>query len=101
MDIAEDDKEYLIKAELPEVKKEDVKVGDVLTTTGERKLEKEEQGKKYHRVERAYGSFTRSFTLPEDADPAKVSAEFKDGILKVRLAKSEKAIPKSIEVKLT
>jgi len=104
VDIAEDDKEYLIKAELPEVKKEDVKVAvqdDVLTITGERKFEKEEQGKKYHRVERAYGSFTRSFTLPEDADPAKVSAGFKDGILMVHLAKSEKAKPKSIEVKVS
>ena len=66
VDIAEDDKEYLIKVELPEVKKEDVKVtveNGVLTITGERKFEKEEKGKKYHRVERAYGSFMRSFTL--------------------------------------
>jgi HSP20 family protein len=103
VDIAEDDKEYLIKAELPEVKKEDVRVtvqNDVLTITGERKFEKEEKDKKYHRVERAYGSFTRSFTLPEDANPAKVNAEFKDGVLKVHLAKSEKAKPKSIEVKV-
>ena len=103
VDIAEDDKEYLIKVELPEVKREDVKVAvqdDVLTISGARKFEKEEQGKKYHRVERAYGSFTRSFTLPEDADPAKVSADFKDGMLKVHLAKSEKAKPKSIEVKV-
>jgi HSP20 family protein len=103
VDISEDDKEYLIKAELPEVKKEDVKVtvqDDVLTISGERTLEKEEKGKKYHRVERAYGSFARSFTLPEDADAAKVNAEFKDGVLKVRLGKSEKAKPKSIEVKL-
>ena len=70
VDIAEDDKEYLIKVELPEVKKEDVKVtveGGVLTITGERKFEKEEKGKKYHRLERAYGSFMRSFTLPEGA----------------------------------
>ncbi|TAJ35162.1 MAG: Hsp20/alpha crystallin family protein, partial [Nitrospirae bacterium] len=104
VDIVEDEKEYLIKAELPEVKKEDVKVtvqDDVLTITGERKYEKEEKGKKYHRVERAYGSFERSFTLPEDADGAKVNAEFKDGILKVHVAKSEKAKPKSIEVKVS
>jgi HSP20 family protein len=103
VDIVEDEKEYLIKAELPEVKKEDVKVtveDDVLTITGERKYEKEEKGKKYHRVERAYGSFERSFTLPEDADGSKVSAEFKDGILKVRLPKSEKAKPKAVEVKV-
>lgn len=103
VDIAEDDKEYLIKVELPEVKKDEVKVSvqhDVLTITGERKFEKEEKGKKYHRVERAYGSFTRSFTLPEDADPAKVNAESKDGLLKVHLAKSEKAQPKSVEIKI-
>ena len=103
VDITEDDKEYLIKAELPDVKKEDIKLTvdeDVLTITGERKYEKEEKGKKYHRVERAYGSFMRSFTLPEDADGAKVSAECKDGLLKVHLPKSEKAKPKSIEVKV-
>ncbi len=103
VDITEDDKEYLIKAELPEVKKEDVKLSvhdNVLSISGERKYEKEEKGKKYHRVERAYGSFTRSFTLPDDADAGKVAAEYKDGILKVHLPKSEKAKPKSIEVKV-
>lgn len=103
VDIVEEEKEYLIKVELPEVKKEEVKVtveDDVLMITGERKYEKEEKGKKYHRVERAYGSFARSFTLPEDADGSKVSAEFKDGVLKVHLAKSEKAKPKSIDVKV-
>jgi HSP20 family protein len=94
VDIAEDDKEYLIKAELPEVKKEDVKVSfenGVLTITGERKFEKEEKGKKYHRVERAYGLFVRSFALPEGAAGDKISAEFKDGVLKVHLAKSGEA----------
>ena len=67
-DITEDDKEYLIKAELPEMRKEDVKVtveNGVLTISGERKFEKEE---KYHRVERGYGTFMRSFALPDDAD---------------------------------
>lgn len=103
VDIVEDEKEYLIKAELPEVKKEDAKVtiqDDVLTIAGERKYEKEEKGKKYHRVERAYGSFERSFTLPEDADAAKIVAEFKDGVLKVHLPKSEKAKTKSHEIKI-
>jgi HSP20 family protein len=103
VDIAEDDKEYLITAELPEVKKEDVKVtmeNGVITVTGERKFEKEEKNKKWHRVERAYGSFARSFALPEDGDAAKVNAEFKDGILKVHVAKSESARPKQIEVKV-
>jgi HSP20 family protein len=103
VDITEDDKEYLIKAELPEVKKEDVKVtveNGTLTITGERKFEKEEKGKKYHRMERAYGSFMRSFTLPEGAAGEKVSADFKDGVLKVHLPKSAEAKPKSIDVKI-
>jgi len=103
VDIAEDEKEYVIKAELPEVKKEDVKLtvqDNVLSISGERKSEKEEKGKKFHRVERTYGSFMRSFTLPEDADGSKVAAEYKDGVLKVRLPKSEKPKPKSIDVKI-
>ena len=69
-----------------------------MTITGERKFEKEEKGKKYHRIERAYGSFARSFSVPDNADDSKVAAEFKDGVLKVRLAKSEKAKPKQIDV---
>ena len=103
VDISEDDKEYLIKAELPEVKKEDVKVTaeeGTLTITGERKFEKEEKGKKYHRVERAYGSFVRNFSLPDDASPGKVTAEFRDGVLSVHLAKTQKAKPAHIEVKV-
>ena len=103
VDISEDDKEYLIKAELPEVKKEDVRVTaeeGTLTIMGERKFVKEEKGKKYHRVERAYGSFGRSFSLPDDASPGKVSAEFKDGVLSVHLAKTQKAKPQQIEVKV-
>jgi len=103
VDITEDEKEYIIKAELPEIKKEDVKVtveNGVLTISGERKFEKEEKNKKYHRVERAYGSFARSFSLPDVADAAKVNAEFKDGILRIHLPKSEKAKPKQIEVNI-
>jgi len=102
-DITEDEKEYLIKAELPEMKKEEVKVtveNAVLTISGERKFEKEEKKKKYHRVERGYGTFVRSFTLPEDADANKVKAEFKNGLLTVHLPKSEKAKPKEIEVNI-
>jgi HSP20 family protein len=103
VDITEDEREYLIKAELPEVKKEEVKVSvqdGVLTISGERKYEKEEKGKKYHRVERAYGSFARSFTLPEGADAEKVAGEFKDGVLKVHVPKSEKTKPKKVEVRV-
>ena len=104
VDISEDTKEYLIKTELPEVKREDVKItteDGTLTITGDRKFEKEENGKKYHRVERAYGSFGRSFSLPDDASPAKVTADFKDGVLKVHLAKNEKARPQQVEVSLS
>ena len=103
VDITEDEHGYSIKAELPEVQKGDVKVtveNGVLTISGERKFEKEEKTRKYHRVERAYGSFARSFSVPDDADDAKVSAEFKDGLLTVRLAKNEKARPRSIDVKV-
>ena len=103
VDISEDDKEYVVTAELPEMKKEEIKINvldDILSISGERKYEKEEKGKKYHRVERAYGNFMRSFTLPENADGSKVHAEYKDGVLKVHLPKSEKAKPKAIEVKV-
>ena len=103
VDVVEDDKEYVIKAELPGIQKENVKVtveDGVLAISGERKFEQEQKDKKYHRTERAYGSFVRSFAFPDDADPAKVLAEFKDGVLYVRLAKNEKAQPKTIEVKV-
>ena len=103
VDITEDEKEYLIKAQLPEVKKDDMKVSvqdGILTIAGERRSEKEEKNKKFHRVEWAYGSFSRSFTLPEDADADKVAGDFKDGVLKVHVPKSEKAKPKKIEVKV-
>lgn len=103
VDIIEDEKEWLVKADLPEVKKEDVKVtieNGALVITGERKLEKEEKEKKYHRIERAYGKFLRTFTLPEGADGAKIAADFKDGVLKVHLPKSEKAKGKAVEVKV-
>jgi HSP20 family protein len=104
VDIVEDDKEWLVKADLPEVKKEDVKVtveNGVLTITGERKFEKEEKDRKYHRIERTYGNFLRSFALPDAADGSKVNAEFKDGVLRVHLPKSDKAKPKAVEVKVS
>ena len=103
VDITEDDKEYLVKADLPEMKREEIKVNvveGVLSVSGERKAEKEEKNKKFHRIERSYGSFLRSFTLPEDANGAKVAAEFKDGVLKVHLPKSPVAKPNAIEVKV-
>lgn len=103
VDISETDGEYQIKAEIPDVKKEDVKVtleDGVLTIQGERKYEKEEKGKKFHRIERSYGSFARTFSVPDVIEAEKVKAEFKDGVLNLHLPKSEKAKPKAIEVKV-
>ena len=103
VDISETEGEYLIKAELPEVRKEDVKVtveNGVLTLQGERRQEKEEKGKRFHRVERSYGSFVRSFTLPESVEESFVKAEYKDGVLNLHLPKSEKVKPKAIDVKV-
>ena len=103
VDITEDAREYVIKAELPELKKEEVKVSvenGVLSISGERKMEKEEKDKKFHRIERAYGSFSRSFTIPEGTDAATVTAEFKEGVLRVCLPKNEKASPKAVQVKV-
>jgi HSP20 family protein len=103
VDIEETDKEYLVKAELPEVPKADVKVEireGVLYIEGERKKEKEEKGRKFHRIERSYGKFTRSFSIPDDVDEAKVAAEFKDGILYVKLPRTHMAKAKAFEVKV-
>ncbi|MCR4291232.1 MAG: Hsp20/alpha crystallin family protein [Candidatus Scalindua sp.] len=103
VDIVENDNEFVIKAEIPEVKKEDVKVSvdnGVLTLKGERQQEKEEKGKKFHRVERCFGSFTRSFSLPENVDESKVKATFKDGMLNLQVPKTEETKPKTIEVKI-
>ncbi len=101
VDISETDDEFLIKAEIPEVRKEDVKVhidNGILTIQGERKQEKDERKEKFHRVERYYGSFVRSFTLPDNVDDAAIKASFKDGMLNLSLPKSAVAKPKSIEV---
>ncbi|CAB4243637.1 Heat-shock protein Hsp20 [Methylacidimicrobium sp. AP8] len=101
-DVTEDDKEYVVKLELPGMKREEVKVtieSGELTISGERKAEKEEKNKKYHRIERAYGAFSRSFVIPDDVVADKIEAHFKDGILEVHLPKGEHAQPKTIEVK--
>ena len=90
VDVTEDTKEYLIKAELPEVKKEDIKVttqNGYLTISGERNFEKED--KKLHTMERFYGSFERSFNLPDDVNENDINAEFKDGLLLLHLYKTE------------
>src|SRR6266487_4584928 len=103
VDISEDDHGYLLKADLPEMKKEDVKVtveDGILNVSGDRKTEKEDQKRKFHRIERSYGTFRRSFTLPEDADSTKVPAEFRDGVLKVHLPTTARPRTKAIQVKV-
>jgi HSP20 family protein len=102
-DIVERDKEYLIKVDLPEVRKEDVKVlyeDGVLVIKGERKVEKEDKGDKLFRSERFYGTFERSFVLPDDVDPKAIRAESKDGVLTLHLPRviAEKARPLSISI---
>ncbi len=101
VDIYENQKEYVIRADLPGVKKQDVDVtfdNGILTLSGERKQEQGEKEGQYHRVECAHGTFYRSFTLPGDTDPKQIHADFKDGVLQVRVAKSETATPKQIAV---
>ncbi len=103
VDIAEQENEYLVKMELPGVNKEDVKISlesNILTIRGEKKQEKEEKDKSLHRVERSYGSFQRSFTLPTTVKSDKIDAVYKDGVLSVTLPKMEEAKPKQIEVKV-
>jgi HSP20 family protein len=103
VDISEDDHGYLLKADLPEIKKDEVRVtveDGILSVSGERKSEKEDPRKKFHRVELCYGTFRRSFTLPEDADSTKVTAEFRDGVLKVHLPTTPVAKSKATQVKV-
>ena len=95
------DREFVIKAELPEIKREQITVSfenNVLTLSGERSSEFNGQGT-LHRAERAYGKFTRSFTLPVTVDGNRITAAFKDGVLTVRIPQREEAKPKTIEVK--
>ena len=93
--------EFVIKAELPELKREDITVTfeqNVLTLTGERASSFEDDNGSYHRSERAHGKFTRSFTLPATVDGARISAGYKDGVLTVRIPQREEAKPKTITV---
>lgn len=103
VDIAETPEAYTLHAELPGMKKEDIKVTveeGVLTLKGERKFEKEEKNKKYHRVERSYGMFQRSFTLPQAVDDTKVAANYENGVLNVLIPKAPPPPPKSKEIKI-
>jgi HSP20 family protein len=103
VDVAEHENEFVVKVELPGVTKDDVKItmqDNILTVRGEKKQEKETKDSSYHRVERAYGSFQRSFTLPTPVKNDKIEATYQDGILTVNLPKAEEAKRKQIEVKV-
>lgn len=103
VDVAEEDEAYVVKVELPGVNKDDVKItleSNILTIRGEKKAESEVKEKNYHRTERSYGAFQRSFTLPTTVKNDRIDAVYKDGILSITLPKAEEAKPKQIEVKV-
>jgi HSP20 family protein len=104
VDILETENEVVLKADLPDVKLEDIDVrleNGTLTLKGERKFEKAENGKGYHRIERGYGAFARVFTLPDTLDGERVRADYKNGVLTVTLPKKEVAKPKTVKVEVT
>ena len=104
LDVSETSKEIVVKAELPGLEAKDIDVsldGNVLTLRGERKQEKEERDESFHRVERSYGSFSRSIRLPADVDHAQIKATYKRGVLKINLPKIRKESGKKIEVRAT
>jgi HSP20 family protein len=101
VDIYEDESSFIIKLEMPEVNREDVKVNlheNTLSISGERRLENEDKREGYHRVERSYGQFYRSFTLPPNVNTEGINAQFRDGMLRLSIPKKEEAKPKQIEV---
>jgi HSP20 family protein len=101
MDVSETDDQYQINLEIPGMNKEDINISmekGLLTISGEREMEKESEGKKYHRVERRYGKFSRSLQLPDNVDADSVKANYKDGILTISVAKSEEEVKKQIEI---
>lgn len=103
VDVYEDENAFLIKLDLPEVNRDDVKVSlneNTLSISGERRVENEEKRENYHRVERSYGQFYRSFTLPPNVNGGAINAQFKDGVLRLTLPKKEEAKPKQIDVKV-
>jgi HSP20 family protein len=101
VDIYEDEHNITLKLEVPGIDENDIDVridNNTLTVHGERKIEKEEKEENFRRVERQYGSFTRTFTLPNSVDPGQVSAHYDKGVLKIKLAKKAEAKPKQIKV---
>ena len=104
VDIYETDDEVVVKAELPEINQKDIDIqieNNTVTLRGERKFNKETKKENFHRIERAYGSFSRSFTLPSTIDQEKIRADYKDGILKISMPKREETKPKQIKVAVT
>lgn len=104
VNISETDRAYVIKADLPEVRKEDVKLtveNNLLTIEGERRQQKKEENEKFHRVESVYGRFVRRFTLPDDAQEDKVEATFKDGALSVSIPKAASRSSKARQISVS
>jgi len=102
-DVTETEREFVIKAELPEIDRKDIHVGvadGVLTISGERRQEDEDSGRTYHLVERHYGSFSRSFSLPAHIDAEHIKAGFRDGLLTLHIPKSEGDRPRGIEIQV-
>ena len=102
VDVAETQEKILVRAEVPGMKQEDISIefaNGLLTLRGDRKLEKSE-GMTWHRVERIYGNFSRSFTLPRSVDPEKISASYREGILEIEVPKREEAKPKHIKIEV-
>lgn len=103
VDIVENEDELMLDVEIPGIDKKDIKIGvenGVLSISGERAFSNEVKEENCHRIERSYGSFYRSFTLPTSVDSEKIDAGYKDGILKIRMPKREEAKPRQIEVKV-
>src|SRR5215475_14428163 len=101
VDIFETEGEIVVKAELPGMERKDITLNlekNVLTLKGERRFEKETKDENYHRIERSYGAFSRAFAIPATVDEEHISAEYKDGVLKIALPKKEQAKPKQIRI---
>ena len=101
VDIYEDQQGIQLKLEVPGIEEKDLDIkveNNVLTVSGERKFEKEQKEENFHRIERRYGSFTRSFTLPNTVDTENITADFSNGVLNIHMAKREEAKPKQIKV---
>lgn len=103
VDVEETENELVVRAELPGMKKDDIDVsvqGDTLSIRGERKFDGEEKRQNYHRVERCYGAFQRYLVLPSEVDPAKAKAKYHDGVLELKMPKSERARPKKVAIEV-